>query len=240
MTINEARDFLNNIIEDKSQELGTKELALKLILVIGVMRGNVEDFAIALNLIEKYQFEFDISEEIGRINFDIEETALNPKFFEEIEKVKSDGILFYLQNLIASDKVMKKNFGFACDGEYFYIHYKGLGLLKIGTGENESMLGKVYLHKSYYRVEEKCKLLYLNGKLLVRSSKEKKKILIIVDPVTLDETKEVISSEKNSPKTLEWKDDKENNRFMGVTPLFTDSNYLYVVSLKKPEKGKLD
>lgn len=25
---------------------------------------------------------------------------------------------------------------------------------------------------------------------------------------------------------------------MGVTPLFTDSNYLYVLSYKKPEKGK--
>lgn len=73
-----------------------KELALKLILVIGVMRGNVEDLVLGMNLMEKHKFEFDISEEIGRINFEIEETALNPKFFEEIEKVKSDGILFYL------------------------------------------------------------------------------------------------------------------------------------------------
>jgi hypothetical protein len=26
---------------------------------------------------------------------------------------------------------------------------------------------------------------------------------------------------------------------MGVTPLFTDSNYLYVLSHKKPEKGNI-
>jgi hypothetical protein len=38
--------------------------------------------------------------------------------------------------------------------------------------------------------------------------------------------------------TLEWKEDKENNRYMGVSPLFTDSNYLYSISYKKPEKGK--
>jgi hypothetical protein len=38
--------------------------------------------------------------------------------------------------------------------------------------------------------------------------------------------------------TLDWKDDKENNRFMMVSPLFTDSNYLYTISCKKPEKGK--
>lgn len=133
---------------------------------------------------------------------------------------------------------MKKNFGFTTDGEYFYIHYKGLGLLKVGTGENESMLGKVYLHKSNYRVEEKCKILYFNGKLLVRSSKDKKKPLVLVDPVTLEETKDVITLEKNLLQTLEWKDDKENNRYMGVTPLFTDSNYLYVISTKRPEKDE--
>lgn len=63
--------------------------------------------------------------------------------------------------------------------------------------------------------------------------------MIVIDPVTLDETTQQITSEKGQLITLEWKDDKENNRYMGVTPLFTDSNYLYVISGKKPEKGKL-
>ena len=52
------------------------------------MRANVEDFVHGINIIEKNRLEFDISEEIGRINFDIEETALNPRLFQEIEKVK--------------------------------------------------------------------------------------------------------------------------------------------------------
>lgn len=63
--------------------------------------------------------------------------------------------------------------------------------------------------------------------------------MIILDPSTLDETKETVHFEKGQSITLEWKDDKENNRFMGVTPLFTDSNYIYVISYKKPEKGKI-
>ena len=46
-------------------------------------------------------------------------------------------------------------------------------------------------------------------------------------------------SEKGQSINLEWKEDKENNRYMGVTPMFTDSNYLYVVSYNKPEKGKI-
>jgi hypothetical protein len=58
-----------------------RELALKLILVIGIMRANVEDFVLAINLIEQYRFKFDISEEINRISFDIEESALNPRLF---------------------------------------------------------------------------------------------------------------------------------------------------------------
>jgi hypothetical protein len=60
----------------------------------------------------------------------------------------------------------------------------------------------------------------------------------VIDPITLDETKETVILEKEQPVTLEWKDDKENNRFMGVTPLFTDSNYIYAISHKKPERGK--
>jgi hypothetical protein len=88
-SLNEARSFLNHILEDpKCTDLRIKELCLRLILVIGIMRANAEDFILAINLIEKHKFEFDISEEISRISFDVEESALNPRLFEEIEKVK--------------------------------------------------------------------------------------------------------------------------------------------------------
>lgn len=76
-----------------------------------------------------------------------------------------------------ADKPLRKNFGLATDGEFIYIHYKTLGLLKIGTGENDRMMGKVYAHKSAYRKDEKCKLLYINGRLLVRSKHDTTKPL---------------------------------------------------------------
>jgi hypothetical protein len=57
--------------------LTTKELALKVLMVIGIMRGNVEDLILATNLLEKHKYNFDISEELDRISFDVEETALN-------------------------------------------------------------------------------------------------------------------------------------------------------------------
>lgn len=135
---------------------------------------------------------------------------------------------------------MSQNVGFTTDGEFFYLHVKKLGLFKIGLGENgDQMLGKVYAHKSY-RLHEKCKLVYFAGKLLCRSQAATGKPLFVIDPVTLEETKEIITVEKGQLTTLEWKEDKENNRFMGVTPLFTDSNYLYAISYNKPEKGKID
>jgi hypothetical protein len=97
MSINEARDFLTDIIRNSDiKDSETKELSLKLLMVLGIMRGNVEDLVLALNLIELYKLEFDVSEELDRISFDVEETALNPTLFQEIEKVKSNGIMFYL------------------------------------------------------------------------------------------------------------------------------------------------
>jgi hypothetical protein len=39
---------------------------------------------------------------------------------------------------------MRKSLGYTTDGEFIYLHSKGLGLLKIGTGENDKMLAKVY------------------------------------------------------------------------------------------------
>jgi hypothetical protein len=115
---------------------------------------------------------------------------LNPRLFQEIEKVKQDAVLFYIQKLIVpADKPLRKNVGFTTDGSYFYLHIKNLGLFKIGLGENgDQMLGKVYMHKSY-RLNEKCKLVYMNGQLFCRSSQETKKQLIIIDPVTLEESK---------------------------------------------------
>jgi hypothetical protein len=169
-TINEARTFLTQILENSNTDKKVQELALRLILVIGIMRANAEDFVLAINLIEKHKLDFDVSEEINRVSFDVEESALNPRLFSEIEKVKQNAVIFYLQSLITPmDKPMSKNLGFTTDGSFFYLHVKKLGLFKIGVGENgDQMLGKVYAHKSY-RLYEKCKLVCLNGKLLCRS-----------------------------------------------------------------------
>ena len=87
-SMNEARGFLQEIFEDSNQQKETRELALRLIVVVGVLRANSEDYILAINLMEKHKFECDLSEEIGRVTFDVEESALNPSLFSVIEKVK--------------------------------------------------------------------------------------------------------------------------------------------------------
>ena len=93
--MNEARSFLQEIFEDGNQAKETREIALKMIVVIGVLRANSEDYFLAINLMEKHKFDCDLSEEIGRVTFDVEESALNPSLFSVIEKVKQDGNIFY-------------------------------------------------------------------------------------------------------------------------------------------------
>jgi hypothetical protein len=105
-------------------------------------------------------------------------------------------VLFYSQKIIANDKSINKNAGFKTDGDYFYLHLKGHGLFKIGLGETgDQMLGKVYQHKSY-RVHEKVKLVYINGMLLCRTQEETKKAIFLLDPHTLEETKEQPTHQK--------------------------------------------
>jgi hypothetical protein len=56
-SINEARTFLTSILEDQKQtDMKVKEIALKLLLVIGIMRANVEDLTLAINIMDQQKF----------------------------------------------------------------------------------------------------------------------------------------------------------------------------------------
>lgn len=56
-SINEARLFLTSILEDPKQtNIKVKEIALKIILVIGIMRANVEDLTLAINIMDQHKF----------------------------------------------------------------------------------------------------------------------------------------------------------------------------------------
>lgn len=60
------------------------------------------------------------------------------------------------------------------DGNFLYLHSEIEGLLKIGTGFGYTMFGKVYIHKTEYRLKERGTLAFIfttdnKGKLFYRS-----------------------------------------------------------------------
>jgi len=88
------------------------------------------------------------------------------------------------------------------DGKYLYIHSEVEGLLKIGTGFQYTMLGKVYKHNKEYRLKERGSVAYILGKLYYRSSKIAPAPLIEIDPYALEEVESVIAYDTLAPNSL--------------------------------------
>jgi hypothetical protein len=53
--LNDARSFLVSIIEEKSSSKRATELAFKILLLLGIVRSNVEDLLIVSTLLDKHQ-----------------------------------------------------------------------------------------------------------------------------------------------------------------------------------------
>jgi hypothetical protein len=52
--LNDARSFLVSIIEEKSSSKRATELAFKILLLLGIVRSNVEDLLIVSTLLDKH------------------------------------------------------------------------------------------------------------------------------------------------------------------------------------------
>ena len=62
--LNDARNFLVTVIEDKDSTKRAVELAFKIILLLGVVRANVEDFLIVSTLLDKHNSNVDLRQEL--------------------------------------------------------------------------------------------------------------------------------------------------------------------------------
>jgi hypothetical protein len=76
------------------------------------------------------------------------------------------------------------------------MHQEGLGLLKMSTGIQGSMVGQVFQHKKDYLSDQQVSIMYLNGKLYLRAEANKPKPFVRINPETLEEDKEEIELEK--------------------------------------------
>ena len=62
--INNARNFLFSVLEDKSTPKRAKELAGKMLALIGFARSNVEDLLLLVSIIDKTGLDIDIRSDI--------------------------------------------------------------------------------------------------------------------------------------------------------------------------------
>ena len=58
--LNDARGFLISIIEDKNSNKRAIELAFKILLLLGVVRSNVEDLLLVATLLDKHNIQVDL------------------------------------------------------------------------------------------------------------------------------------------------------------------------------------
>ena len=172
--LNDARQFLVTIIEEgaksSSEEPSKKraiELSFKIILLLGIVRSNVEDFLLVATLLDKYKVQVDLRQELDALLKDSTTQAESagpedagsqslkkfPKFGEK--KTTKSGLIFYLKAGTHQQEI-KQRAAFAIESEtqIVFMHQEGLGLLRMGSGVSGQMIGQVYQHRSDYRSGE--------------------------------------------------------------------------------------
>ena len=121
-------------------------MAFKILLLLGVVRSNVEDLLIVSTLLDKHNIQVDLRQELellgGEGDLNQNSEGLQKKDFSE-RKTTRQGTIFYLKAGTYQQEI-KKTAAFAQDGQFIYMHQEGLGLLKMGTGAAGQMIGQIF------------------------------------------------------------------------------------------------
>jgi hypothetical protein len=121
------------------------------------------------------------------------------------------------------------------DGTYLYIYWcsgRG-GMFKIGTGEGNSLAGKVYLHQKT-ELTGSVTWVYLKNKLYARRIDEALGVLTVLSPDNFA-VEGNISLHCNDKNVL---NNAASARFNKRYPLLTDGEYLYVVVMSIANKER--
>lgn len=111
-----------------------------------------------VNLIRTLPLKIDLANEIKLFKNEKADTGFN---FEKNTKISTK---IYFSSQLASDAKASEKGSYTSvttDGKYLYIFNEIEGLLKIGTGYDYSMMGKVYAHQPEYRNKEKGSIVYV-------------------------------------------------------------------------------
>ena len=186
---NEIRTYLIGLLTDKNSTDSIQEICIKLILLIGNIRGSGEDFLIAFNLINKHGYEFNIDAELSQCKFidssshDLKEGEADDRLKVSYEGNKSAHIL--KGGDIDFDFNVEINMTF--DSQFIYAYQHGKGLLKFGASDSAATkLGRLISKNSSFSDDHRS-FMYLNGKLYCRFKNSDGKPFTLINTETLEE-----------------------------------------------------
>lgn len=243
---NSIRAFLIELVEDPSISAETKELSLKIVLLLGSVRCSAEDLLIVQNLIRAHSFDFNFDQEISRFEFvDGKE--------EDGEKDRSFLTEFTYQapgNIGESEINYSNKFTVAFDSDYLYVHQTGSGIKRVSKKEGQALNVGYVLEENTDLYSTNAEMMFFNGRLLFRKFDSDGIPFAIVDPDTLKEIegeelesyKKKVEALKRTEETdrnayiLEWmsddfdEDKKKPGRYLTDSPFITEGKNFYVVS----------
>ena len=257
-------EYLKEIILDEKETELNKMKSLKIIFNLALAKGSLKNL---LDVIESYNklpnpkidFNYEINlfkNEFIKFSLSIPEKS-NQKLISDIwnytistEKEKKSN-----QNSKEQNQIFYSS---TCDGSYLYLFISKGYLMKIGTGYNNTMMGKVYLSKEDYRTGEKGTIAIVDNILYYRSNQLDPNPVISINPDNLEEIENnfdvdyreinhIFIEEKKSEfefphssyeemmDIIERKknmglDDKTNVRPSAASPMLSDGRYIYIVS----------
>ena len=116
--LNDARSFLVSIIEDPKSDQRSIELSFKIILLLGLVRSNVEDFLLVATLLDQQKGQVDLRAELELLKQEHQgsgESHQAKSFTLSGRKQNKRGTVFYLKAGDSAQNVKNKA-SFACDG----------------------------------------------------------------------------------------------------------------------------
>lgn len=129
------------------------------------------------------------------------------------------------------------------DGHHIFAAKEGIQKYSLPKARNESVFKLGDNSEMENAPSSESRILWLNGKLIVRDSQSEETPIRVFDPKTLQLDKEAteaidkkwVESEEKKELTMKFmkEADKETGRLLKESPLFSDGTYLYVVSQQK-------
>ena len=253
-------EYLKELISDKNEKGINKIKALKIIFNLALAKGSIKNLLDVIVFLDKLpKKNIDFNYELNLFKNEFRKFGLGAP---SPNNKRLDSLVwnFTLKREEEKDKSKQKKIFHTTttDGSYlYYFSSKGI-LLKLGTGFNNTMLGKIYNKKEKYRVGEKATIAFVEGILYYRSNNLDPYPVISIDPETLEEIpnkysvdyseiNHIFIEEKKSefefPHTsyedmmeiIERKrtlglDDKSNIRPSDSSPMITDGRFIYIIS----------